>query len=156
MDGLTKSRFFVPGSLAIIGILSIYNAFIFWPSDAEESAAVEPASTTVDPQVTQRALGYLVKDTNVAKVVIQDNQVYIGFVEQPTPEVLASLVQKAALDYAEAIGMEVYVHGTHEQQMAGIGTPEFNEYCNAHAEVSSVLGAEGKMVIQAAIIEGTC
>jgi hypothetical protein len=158
MDGLTKNRFFVPGSLAIIFVLSIYNAYIFWPSSGEEAReeAQVVEHVAVDPQVTQRALGYLVKQTDVAKVVIHDNQVFIGFAEKPEAEALASTVQKAALTYAEAIGGDVYVHGTHEQQMGSIGTPEFNEYCNAHATVSNVLGPEGKMVNQAAIIEGTC
>lgn len=122
----------------------------------EEAVVAQEQLPELDPKVTAQSLAYLTRKSAVAKVVIQGIQVFIGFNTKPKEEDLAAIVNEAALKYADATGREIYVHGTHLEQMAAIGTPGFGEYCNAHAGVSSALGDDGKPFNKPVMLESTC
>ena len=80
----------------------------------------------VDSAVTAKSLAYLTGKSDASKVVIQGIQVFIGFNTKRKGEELAAIVNEAALRYADATGRDIYVHGTHLEQIASIGTPSLS------------------------------
>jgi hypothetical protein len=151
-DGRKLVILVIGALLAIPVVLFALNMML----PAADATVAEEQLPEVDPAVTAQSLAYLTGRSDVAKIVIQGIQVFIGFNTKPTDEELAATVNEAALKYAGAAGREIYVHGTHLEQMASIGTPSFREYCSTHAGVGSALGDDGKTFNKPVMLESTC
>jgi hypothetical protein len=138
------------GTLLAIPIAIFAVNIVLPPEDAIVAVA------EVDPAVTAESLSYLTRKTDVAKVVVKGIEVFIVFNTKPKDEELAAIVNEAALKYAGAAGHDIYVHATHLEQLASIGTPSFHGYCSTHAGVSTELGDEGNTINKPVMIESTC
>jgi hypothetical protein len=153
---VSKLIILVIGTVVAIPILLYGVDIVLPPEDASPAAQEDEQLPAVDTAVTAQSLAYLTHRSDVGKVVIQGTQVFIGFSTRPKDTDLAAIVSEAALKYADATGRQIYVHGTHLEQMASIGTPDYREYCRDHAGVSSVLGDDGKAVTKPVLLESTC
>ena len=152
----SKLIILVIGTVLALPILLYGVDIVLPPEDASPAAQEDEQLPAVDTKVTADTLAYLTRRSDVGKVVIQGSQVFIGFSAKPKSEDLAAIVNEAALKYADAAGREISVHGTHMEQMASIGTPNYKEYCRDRAGVSSVLGDDGKAVTKPVLLESTC
>jgi hypothetical protein len=150
---IRKLVILVIGAVLAIPIMLFALDFVLPPEDA---TVAEEQLPEMDPAVTAQSLAYLTGKSGVAKVVIQGIQVFIGFNTKPKDEELAAIVNEAALKYAGATGREIYVHGTHLEQMAGLGTPSFHEYCSTQAGIGSVLGDDGTTFNKPVMLKSTC
>lgn len=149
-------RLIILGGGTLLAIpIALFAVDIVLPPE-EEAVVAELQQPAVDPAVTERSLAYLTRKQDVAKVVIQGIQVFIAFNTKPKEEELSAIVNEAALKYADATGRDIYVHGTHLEQLASIGTPNFRGYCSTHAGLKSELGDDGKSFNKPVIIESTC
>jgi hypothetical protein len=134
----------------------LYGLDVVLPPVDVPAPVAEAQLADVDPSVTEQSLGYLTRKTDVSKVVVRGSDVFIAFNTKPKDEDLAAIVNEAALKFAGAASREIYVHGTHLDQMASVGTPDFREYCRTHAGVGPGLGEDGKPINKPMMLESTC